>query len=151
MDSPVQAFSVRISTIVHATEDSERVSRAIQGLFSSEMPAGSTIRRVKGHHGNEISTIEFVARNAKQVERFLRNLWSGLSQLDRTEVFSSLASRIDSAGTLFLRIDKQEAFRGKIRLQDSDPIKIAISFRRKPPKGDEFVDDIQKKLEEIQG
>jgi RNA binding exosome subunit len=151
MDSPVQAFSVRMSTIVHATEDSEKVSRAIQGLFPDEMSAGSTINRAKGHHGNEISTIEFEARNAKQAERFLRSIWNGLSQLDRTEVFSSLALRIDSSGTLFLRIDKQEALKGKIRLQATDPIKIAISFRRKPPKGDEFVDDIQKKLEEIQG
>jgi len=151
MDSPVQAFSVKISTIAHATEDSEKVSRAIQDLFPGEMSVGSTIKRAKGHHGNEISTIEFTARNAKQVERFLRNIWNGLSQLDRTEVFSSLPSRIDSAGTLFLRIDKQEALKGKIRLQATDPIKVAISFRRKPPKGDEFVDDIQKNLEEIQG
>jgi RNA binding exosome subunit len=88
-------------------------------------------------------------RNAKSVESLLQNIWSGFSQLDRTEIYSSLASRIDSTGTLFLRIDKQDSFRGKIRLEDSDPIKIEISFRTKSPKRNEFVDDIQKKLEEI--
>jgi RNA binding exosome subunit len=151
MNTHVQAFSVKISTITHATENSEKVSRAIQNLSPDEISTSSTINRAKGHHGNEIATMEFTIRNAKNVERFLQNIWKGFSQLDRTEVYSRLASRIDSAGTLFLRIDKQEALKGKIRLQNTDPIKIAISFRRKSPKGGEFVDDIRKKLEEIQG
>jgi RNA binding exosome subunit len=151
MDPRVQAFSIRISAITHATENSERVSRAIQNLSPGEISPGPNTTRAKGHHGNEIATMEFTIRNAKNVERFLQNIWRGLSQLDKTEVYSSLASRIDSAGTLFLRIDKQQALKGKIRLQHSDPIKIAISFRRRSPKGGEFVDDVRKKLEEIQG
>lgn len=151
MDSDVQAFSVRISSITHATEDSGKVSKAMRNLSPDEISTSSTTNRAKGHHGNEIVTMEFAIRNAKSVERFLESIWNGLSQLDRTEVYSSLASRIDGAGTLFLRIDKQEALKGKIRLQNIDPIKIAISFRRKSPKGDGFINDIQEKLEEIQG
>jgi RNA binding exosome subunit len=93
----------------------------------------------------------FTIRNAKNVEGFLRNIWNGLSQLDRTEVISSLSSRVDQAGTLFLRIDKQEALKGKTRLQDTDPVKIAISFRTMTQKGNGSVDNIQRKLEEIAG
>jgi RNA binding exosome subunit len=150
MDSPVRAFSAKISTIIHATEDPGRVAQAIRSLSLSEMSMGSTVNRAKGHHGNEIVTMIFTMRNAKSVEGFLRSIWKGLSQLDRTEVYSSLTSRIDNAGTLFLRIDKQEALKGRIRLQDADPIKIAISFKTMSLKSDEFVDKIQKKLEEIQ-
>ncbi len=151
MDSPVQPFSARISTIIHATEDPGKVAQAIRSLSLGEMPMGSTVNRAKGHHGNEIVTMIFTIRNAKNVEGFLRNIWTGLSQLDRTEVISRLSSRVDHAGTLFLRIDKQEALKGKIRLQDTDPVKIAISFRTMSPKGNGFVDNIQRKLEEIQG
>jgi RNA binding exosome subunit len=150
MDSPVRAFSAKISTIIHATEDPGRVAQAIRSLSLSEMSMGSTVNRAKGHHGNEIVTMIFTMRSAKSVEGFLRSIWKGLSQLDRTEVYSSLTSRIDNAGTLFLRIDKQEALKGRIRLQDADPIKIAISFKTMSLKSDEFVDKIQKKLEEIQ-
>ncbi len=150
MDSSALAFSAKISTIIHATEDPEKVAEAIRNLSLGGMPLGPTLNRAKGHHGNEIVTMVFTIRNAKNVEGFLRNTWKGLSQLDRTEVHSSLTSRIDNAGTLFLRIDKQEALKGRIRLQDTDPIKIAISFRTISPKGDGFVDNIQKKLEEIQ-
>ena len=150
MDSSALAFSAKISTIIHATEDPEKVATAIRNLSLGEMPAGSTVNRAKGHHGNEIVTMVFTIRNAKNVESFLRNIWNGLSQLDRTEVDSSLTSRIDNAGALFLRIDKQEAVKGRIRLQETDPIKIAISFRTMSPKGDGFVDNIHKKLGEIQ-
>jgi RNA binding exosome subunit len=149
MDSQVRAFSAKISTIIHATEASEKVAQAIRNFCPDGTPIGSTTNRAKGHHGNEIVTLVLTMRNAKSVESLLQNIWSGFSQLDRTEIYSSLASRIDSTGTLFLRIDKQDSFRGKIRLEDSDPIKIEISFRTKSPKRNEFVDDIQKKLEEI--
>ncbi|TMI13819.1 hypothetical protein E6H35_05965 [Candidatus Bathyarchaeota archaeon] len=151
MDSPVQAFSMKISTIIHATEDPEKVAQAMRNLCLDGTPMNSTMNRAKGHHGNEIVTLGFTIRNTKNVESLLQNIWTGFSQLDRTEIYSSLASRIDSTGTFFLRIDKQDSLKGKIRLENSDPIRIEISFRTKSPKGEAFVDDIQKKLEEIQG
>jgi RNA binding exosome subunit len=149
MDSPVRAFSAKISTIIHATEDSEKVAQAIQNFCPDGTPIRSTMSRAKGHHGNEIVTLVLTIGNAKSVESLLQNIWSSFSLLDRTEIYSSLASRIDTSGTLFLRIDKQDSLRGRIRLENSDPIKIEISFSTRSPKGDGFVDDIQKKLEEI--
>ena len=151
MDSSVQAFSVKVSTIIHATEDPEKVAQAMRNLCLDGTPMSSTMNRAKGHHGNEIVTLGFTIRNVKNVESLLQNIWRGFSQLDRTEIYSSLASRIDSTGTLFLRIDKQDSLKGRIRPENSDPIKIEISFRTKSPKSEELVDDIQKKLEEIQG
>ena len=123
----------------------------MRNLCLDGTPVSSTMNRAKGHHGNEIVTLEFTIRSARNAESLLQNIWSGFSRLDRTEIYSSLASRIDSTGTLFLRIDKQDSLRGRIRLENSDPIKIEISFRTKSPKSEELVDDIQKKLEEIQG
>ncbi len=149
MDPPVRAYSAKISTIIHATEDPEKVAQAIRNFCPDGTPIGSTMNRAKGHHGNEIVTLVLTIRNARSVEGLLQNVWRSFSQLDRTEIYLSLASRIDSSGTLFLRIDKQGSFRGRIRLENSDPIKIEISFGSKSPKGDGIVDDIQKKLEEI--
>ncbi len=149
MNSRAKAVSVKISTITHATEDPEKLARAIRSLSVGGTSLGFTMTRAKGHHGNEIATSVLMIRNAKNAEIFLRNIWSGLSQLDRTEVYSSLASRIDSTGTIFLRIDKQEALKGRIRLENTDPVKIEISFRTEPSKRYELVDNIRKRLEEI--
>ncbi len=151
MDSPAKVFSVKLSAIAHATENPEKVAEAIRNLCLGETSMGSTMNRAKGHHGNEIVTLVFTIRNAKVAESFFQNIWNGFSLLDRTEVCSSLTSRIDSTGTLFLRIDKQEALKGRMRLQNTDPIKIGISFRTKSPRHNEFVDDIRGRLEEIGG
>jgi len=151
MNSPTKAFSVKISTITHATEDPEKVARVIRNLFLGGTSLGFTITRAKGHHGNEIATSVLMIRNATNAEVFLKNIWSGLSQFDKTEVYSSLASRIDSTGTMFLRIDKQAALKGRIRLENTDPVKIEISFGTDPSKRNEFVDNIRRMLEEIQG
>jgi len=150
MNSLARAVSAKISTIRHATEDPEKVAQAIRKLSPGETSLGFTMNRAKGHHGNEITTSVFMIRNAKHAEIFLKNLWRGLSRLDRTEVYSSLASRIDSTGSMFLRIDKQAALKGRIRLENTDPVKIEISFRTEPSKRNEFVDNVRKMLEEIQ-
>lgn len=150
MDSPARAASVRISTITHATEDPKKVAQAIRNLSHGETSLGFTLNRAKGHHGNEIITSVVTIRSTKSAEIFLENLWSGLSQLDRNQVFSSLTSRIDSTGKMFLRIDKQEALKGRIRLLDIDPIRIEIPFRIEQSKRNEFADNIRRTLEEIQ-
>ncbi len=150
MNSLARAVSAKVSTIRHATEDPEKVAQAIRNLSLGETSLGFTVNRAKGHHGNEITTSVFMIRNAKHAEIFLKNIWRGLSRLDRTEVYSSLASRIDSAGSMFLRIDKQAALKGRIRLENTDPVKIEISFRTEPSKRNEFVDNVRKTLEEIQ-
>src|SRR6267378_4110300 len=150
MDSPARAISVKISTITHATEDPEKVAQAIRNLSLGETSLRFIVNRAKGHHGNEIATSAFTIRNAKNAEIFLKNIWNGLSQLDRTEVYSSLVSRIDSTGAMFLRLDKQAALKGLMRLENTDPVKIEISFRTEPSKRNEFVDNIRKTLEEIQ-
>jgi RNA binding exosome subunit len=147
MDSPVKAFSVKVSTIIHATEDPKKVGQAIQNLCLDG--AGSVINRVKGHHGNEIVTLVLTTRNAKNAEDLLHHVWKGFSQIDRTEISSSLTSRLNNAGTLFLRVDKQDLLKGRMRLEESDPIKIEISFRTRSQKRDEFAHDIVKRLDEI--
>ena len=150
MNSLARAVSAKISTIRHATEDPEKVAQAIRNLSFGVTSLGFTMTRAKGNHGNEITTSVFMIRNAKHAEIFLKNIWRGLSRLDRTEVYSSLASRIDSTGSMFLRIDKQAALKGRIRLENTDPVKIEISFRTEPSKRNEFVDNVRKTLEEIQ-
>ena len=149
MNSPARVVSVKISTITHATEDPEKTAQAMRNLSPSETSLGLMKNRTKGHHGNEIATSLFIIRNAKNAELFLTNIWRGLSQLDRTEVYSSLASRIDSTGTMFLRIDKQEALKGRIRLENTDPVRIEISFRTEQSRRNEFVNNIRETLEEI--
>lgn len=149
MDSTAKPVSLRISTIVHATEDSRKVSQAIRNICQLEGSAEPEATRAKGHHGNQIMTLALTVKSPKDVENCVRNIWRRLSTLDKETLLSGLASRVDTSGALFLRIDKQESLRGNLILQDSDPIKVEISFKISPSKQDGVVNTIQKFLEEI--
>ena len=149
MSSQAKVVSVRISAIVHATEDSRKVDRAIANVCLAFGSAEPVVARAKGHHGNQIATLGLTVKNPKVAGNCMREIWNRLSALDKEAIISSLASRMDKSGTLFLRIDKQAAFRGEIRLQDPDPIKASISLKTPRSKKYEVVNDVQKFLTEI--
>lgn len=145
MSSHVKVITLRVSAIVHATEDSAKVNQAMRNISRANGTAEPAANRAKGHYGNQITTLVLTIRNPKVAENCIRDIWNRLSTLDKETVRSSLVSRVNSAGILYLRIDKQEAFKEKISLQDSDPIRLSISFKIWA-KLDEIVSDIQKFL-----
>lgn len=149
MSSPAKAVSLRISAIVHATEDSRKVDRAIANVCPALSSPEPVVARAKGHHGNQITTLGLTLRNPRAAENCMREIWNRLSVLDKDSIISSLSSRMDTSGTLFLRIDKQAAFRGVMRLQDSDPIKVSVSLKTPVSKKREVANDVQKFLTEI--
>ena len=150
MSSPTKVVTLRVSAIVHATEDSGRVIQAVRNISRANGIAEPAVNRAKGHHGNQITTLVSTVKNPKAAENCVRDIWNRLSALDKETILSSLASRVNTPGILYLRIDKQEAFKEKIRLQDSDPIRLSISFKVRA-KLDGIVNDIQKFLTEVSG
>ena len=149
MDSTAKPVSLRIFAIVHATEDSRKVSQAIRNVCQLEGSAEPVANRAKGHHGNQIITLALTSKSPKDVENCVRNIWGRLSMLDKETILSGLALRVDASGALFLRIDKQKSLKGNLILQDSDPIKVGISFKMSGSKQEGVVNTIQKFLEEI--
>lgn len=125
----LEVVSARISAIVHATEDLDRVLQALGRLFpEGSIPSKAETGRFHGHHGNEIRIVDVSIRGAP-VRSFLDHLWRNLPSLDRASVLSGLDKHLDSSGWVHLRLDKEEVFRGVLRLKDQDPIKIQLSFQ----------------------
>jgi RNA binding exosome subunit len=125
----VQVASVRVSTIAHATEDVEKVIQALKQAFSQELSEQSVEKRaLKGHFGNQITTLAVNLRG-RLAESLLSNLWGKLSPLEHEQLLEELNNRVDEEGRFYFRLDKQECFRGGLRLRDQDPIKVQFSFR----------------------
>ena len=148
MSSNVKISSLKVSAIVHATENSGKVNQAMRNISGPNGTAEAAVNRAKGHHGNQITTLVLTVKNPKAAENCVRDTWNRLSTLDQETVTSSLATRVNPSGILYLRIDKQSAFKEKIRLQDSDPIRLSISFKIRA-NVDGIVSGIQKFLTEI--
>ncbi|WP_435093720.1 RNA-binding protein [Halorubrum sp. N11] len=102
---------VDLRAFAYATEDEKRVADALRTF----LPEDAELDRVEnvGHHGDRIVVLSARIENADGMRHVLDRL-SGLDEVDR--VIDELDQRVDDNCALFLRVDKQAAFRGEVRL-----------------------------------
>jgi RNA binding exosome subunit len=146
----LEVISAKISAIVHATEDADRVLQALRQLFpEGSLPSKAESRRFDGHYGNEIRIVDLSIRGAS-ARLFLKYLWKNLPSLDRVSLLEAFEKHIDDSGGLHLRLDKEEVFLGRLRMKDQDPIKIHLSFRKEIKSNLNFSRGIKQLLESLE-
>ena len=116
--------------LVHATEDREKVLTAVRNLLSPEHVKEVDIsqKNLKGEYGNPIAIFETIIRDPEIANGFLRNIGSNLSPNEKEALLEELELRL-TKGNLYLRLNKQAAFKGKPELCPADPIRLRIKFR----------------------
>jgi RNA binding exosome subunit len=126
---PIAYVDVRV--FAHATEDSERVLRAVRNILPSESADSVTFKKtaLTGHHGNSITLFEARIKNKRVSRAFLEKLASGLSMVDKEALSSEIAQHLES-GNLYVRLDKQSAYLGEFRLGSTDTIHLRMHFRK---------------------
>jgi RNA binding exosome subunit len=121
---------LRAQVFVHATEDKERVMKALMELFPSDVRSRVSIEeeRLEGHYGNPI--IKIVARVVgEDAVRTFRHILSRLSRIDREALRGTLEDRVDKEGTLYFRLSKQEAYLGGLTVYEADDvIRVTVHF-----------------------
>jgi len=124
--------TVEISTIAHATDDLDKVQTAVTRLIPDTLKGRQLFTRqyLQGHYGNPIITFE--ARLTKQsvVDEFATFFLNQLSNKDKLVIQRDLRLCSDAEGNLYIRIDKQQIFRGFVQLGEEDPIRVRMKFTR---------------------
>jgi RNA binding exosome subunit len=122
---------VDIRFCAHATEDPDKVMKAVYNIFPSDKTEEITFNRssLEGHYGNPITFFETRIKDKETVRALVENLSVNLGSLDKEELSRELHRCVEN-GSLYIRLDKQAAFQGKIKLVTSDPIRIRIRFRK---------------------
>lgn len=108
--SSVPFHYVDLRAFSYATEDERRVEQALRAY----LPAEFEIERSEttGHHGDRIVVLSARVENADGV----RHVLSKLAELPEFErLLGELDDRVTDNTELFLRLDKQAAFRGTVR------------------------------------
>lgn len=125
---------VSMSLICHATEDQSKVEQALLNLLPEGIRSSAQVNYTlaKGHHGNEIRIASLVEEGsaAKDVVDYITKL---LPPGDLLRLRDEMDRYFDSRSTFFLRLDKQKAFTGSLRLSESDDIirvKISVQLRK---------------------
>lgn len=124
-------FSVlHARALAHATEDLGKVKAAMTNAIGN---AQIVVSHTQGHHGNPIAVLEATVHNAGDIHSFFERF----EEVDLLALIDSLERRIDDGCNLFIKIDKQEAYAGKIRLgRGDDVISVRIRAVVFPPKRD---------------
>ncbi|MEM3507205.1 MAG: RNA-binding domain-containing protein [Candidatus Bathyarchaeia archaeon] len=130
MKYPTKVLSIEITTIIHATESIERVIQALENIFpeSFKEKLFYSKQRLTGHYGNPITMLKTKIKKEAFADAFIRNLSEKMSKEDRSKLLLEFEKHLDNEGNLYIRIDKQEAFLGRIALKQADPIRIKIKF-----------------------
>ena len=118
-----------------ATEISERMSTAICGIFPEDVRQNVSFSEemAEGQSGDSISIVTGLLDNRNECEISLDYMLKQMEKKDRRAIKRTLDLRLNNNCVFFLRIDKQGAFLGKIRLADNaDVIRTRIYFRDSP-------------------
>lgn len=119
---------LQLRAFAHETEDPAKVRQALANAAQGgEVPWSET--QVEGSHKNRIVILEGELKSAPAAKR----LFQGLAR-DDPQGFRRLREeadrRIDEHLNFYLRLDKQEAFLGRLRLaQDEDAITVRGKIR----------------------
>lgn len=128
--SPIGYVNIRVFS--HATEDEERVIKAVCNTLPVELGESVVFKKVglTGHHGNPIMLIEVELADRQLLMSVLEKIGTGLTALDKETLSQEMNLHLEKSN-LYLRFDKQQAFLGEPRFSSNDPIHFKIHFRNK--------------------
>ena len=109
--SSVPFHYVDLRAFSYATEDDKRVEGAVRTFLPKEFEV--TRETTQGHYGDRIRTFSARVENADDVRHVLR-VFAKLNEIDR--VIEELDQRVNDNCALLIRLDKQAAFGGRVRL-----------------------------------
>jgi RNA binding exosome subunit len=120
---------VSFRAFVAATEDEGRVREALSIFVPLDRISSST---AEGHFGNEIKIMEASLRK-KEGQAFFQILREQLSPEDQLRLRREMPDRLEGDSHFHLRLDKQAAYKGLLRLTDSkDAIDVCALVKTYP-------------------
>lgn len=111
--------SVELRSYVHATEEEDRVERAMRTVWPG---AAVTTTALEGHHGNRLVLMSCRIERREEVDAF----WKHLKQAGAVPaILEGIEELVDDDAVLHFRVDKQRAFEGAIEIARHDDV-IAV-------------------------
>ena len=129
--SQIPIAYVDIRFFAHATENVDKVIEAVQHILPSGHIEDMFLnkRNLRGHYGNPINFFEAKIKNKEAIRALVEDLSSRLSEMDKETLNREIHLHLEK-GSLYIRLDKQAALQGKLKLCTTDPIRIRIRFRK---------------------
>jgi RNA binding exosome subunit len=135
-------IALHARTFCHATESLDKVQLALATVVGE---ADIKSMRSEGHHGNPITVLESTIEDPGGIAAFFERM----TNEDLETVERQVSSRIDDSCDLFIRLDKQAAYQGEVRLAtDADVISVRLRVRAFPSRPEIACDVVKRFLAE---
>ena len=128
--TPMGYIDVRVFS--HATEDQDKVLTAVRNTLPIELTESAVFKKTSltGHHGNPIALFETRLVEKEALPSVIKKIALSLTVLDKEALSSEIELHLEKRN-LYLRFDKQSAFRGELHFSSNDPIHFKIHFKNK--------------------
>ena len=126
--------AAEINIVLHATEDEDRVLKAIEDvlLVPSERFSSSPS---EGHYKNKI-LLQRAILSSHEAGSLAKRVISLLNSADREHLSRLVHEYSDEKGNLYIRLDKQRMCQGRVSLSETDAIRIRFKpVKRYKPSG----------------
>jgi RNA binding exosome subunit len=122
---------IDIEFFAHATEDLEKVMKAVRNILPANRVGEIEFEKnnLKGHHGNPIVFFEAKIEGKELVKAVVDSVFLRLNTVDKDVLRREISMYVEK-GRFYLRLDKQAAFQGVVKLGAADPIHLRIRFRK---------------------
>jgi RNA binding exosome subunit len=130
---------IDLRAFCYATEDDKRVEQALRTYLPEELEIERATS--EGHHGDRILVLSARVENADEMRRVLSKV-AEIPDADR--LLDELDDRVDENCSLFLRLDKQAAYRGAAELGEG--ITLRAKVEAYPAKKEKAVESAREAL-----
>jgi RNA binding exosome subunit len=128
-------------TLVHATESEEKVSKALK--FTTDLEELSRTE-AEGYYENPIVILEGEIKKSRDIAGFFNRMDGKAIE----EIIRSLDQRVDDDCNIYFRLDKQEAYQGRMVLAEhEDFIQVRGNIKSYPKRRDSAMASIRKYLD----
>jgi RNA binding exosome subunit len=130
---------IDLRAFCYATEDDKRVEQALRTYLPEEFEIERATS--EGHHGDRILVLSARVENADE----MRHVFSKVAEIPDVErLIDELDDRVDENCSLFLRLDKQAAYRGVTELGEG--ITLRAKVEAYPAKKEKAVESAREAL-----
>lgn len=112
--------------ICHATEDEGKVLKALENVLGSIDGARLRREQLTGHYGDPIRLFTLELLDEDKARAVLENLKRSLSVPEKLTLVSEAFEDKGGEGILYVRLDKQCAYLGRLKLSERDAIRLEV-------------------------
>ena len=114
--------AAEINLVLHATEDGDRVLKAIEDVLLVQSKRFSS-SHLEGHFKNRI-VLQKAILSSHEAGSLAKRVVSLLNSTDREHLSRLIHEYSDEKGNLYIRLDKQRMCQGRVSLSETDAIRI---------------------------